>query len=222
MAAICTLLLQGRGVTAVVLASTVLVQCGADAVARSPFAPTAAAPPAAGAFNLDRPAPNDTYEFRLSLENMYREQLHRPLTSSFVDLESGVVWLQEYLRYRVDGCSHDLATAYVIAQVDGGAGPPACGAAHEQFPPRNESLDFMERLEAKFQQDPRRRPTKTHVDLVGNVVWMQEYLRYRAMGCTYDEARWNVAVQIFGGTAADSCGGSAIATRRRHEAAVSR
>jgi hypothetical protein len=29
-------------------------------------------------------------------------------------------------------------------------------------------------------------------------------------------------VQIFGGTAADSCGGNATATRRRHEAAVSR
>jgi hypothetical protein len=211
MAAICTLLFQGRGVTAVVLASTVLIQCSTDAAGRSPFAPSGIAP-----------TPDDTYAFRLSLESMYREQLHRPLTSSFVDLESGVVWLQEYLRYRVDGCSHELATTYVIAQVGGSAGPQACGAPDEQFPPRDESLDFMQRLEAKYQQDPGRVPTKTHVDLVGNVVWTQEYLRYRSMGCSYDEARWNVAVQIFGGTAADSCGGNATATRRRHEAAVSR
>ncbi|HEX4913066.1 MAG TPA: hypothetical protein VFV51_03870, partial [Vicinamibacterales bacterium] len=88
--------------------------------------------------------------------------------------------------------------------------------AGDHFPPQDESLHFMQRLETKYQGELRRRPVATHVDLVGHVVWMQEYLRYREMGCTYDEARWNVAIQIFGGDAAATCGGDVIAARRRH------
>ena len=215
MSAICTLLFPNGRVTLVASASILLIQCSGEAVERSPFAPTAIAAVAASRVHLDAATTREAVDFRLSLENMYREQLHRPLSASFVDFEGGVVWLQEYLRYRVHGCAHEVAVAQVMDQVDGGAVALPCGAAGDDFPPQDESLHFMQQLEAKYQRELGRRPTATHVDLVGHVVWMQEYLRYRTMGCSYDEARWNVAIQIFGGAAAEACSGSVSGARQR-------
>ena len=214
MSAICTMF-PNRRVTLVASVSVLLIRCSGEAVERGPFAPTPLAAVAASRVHLDAATTREAVDFRLSLENMYREQLHRPPASSFVDFEGGVVWLQEYLHYRVHGCAHDVAVAQVMDQVDGGAVALPCGPAGNDFPPQDESLHFMQRLEAKYQRELRRRPTATHVDLVGQVVWMQEYLRYREMGCTYDEARWNVAIQIFGGEAAEGCGGDATGARQR-------
>ena len=135
------------------------------------------------------------------------------MTVSFVDIEGAVV--QEYLRYRLSACSHEVAIEMVMTQIAGRGIPALCAlVTSRDFPPQNESLDFMQRLESTYQHGLKRAPTRTHIDVVGNVVWMQEYLRYRASGCSYDEARWNVATQIFGGGVAETCGAESIAARR--------
>jgi len=43
-----------------------------------------------------------------------------------VDNEGDVVWTQEYLRYRVNGCGHAVAVQDVMLQIDGFAAPPVC------------------------------------------------------------------------------------------------
>jgi predicted small lipoprotein YifL len=208
--------------------------CGGGGESRNPTAPSAvarhslphentvrpiiAAPAANRPVNLPAPANligpadvnfpprNETFDFRRSLENLYRDELNRTLTSSFVDIEGAVVWVQEYLRYRVNQCSHLAASARVMSQIEGRGISPVCGSTGSlAFPPRNESVDFMQQLEAKYQHDLRRAATGTYVDSVGNVVWTQEYLRYRAAQCTSQDAYAKIRTQISGGGVPDDC-----------------
>jgi len=44
----------------------------------------------------------------------------RSLSTTYVDREGEVVWMQEYIRYRVNGCDHNTAIQRVFAQIDGG------------------------------------------------------------------------------------------------------
>src|SRR4029079_6854366 len=64
-----------------------------------------------------------------------------------------------------------------IAYVGGVSGP-----MDVLFPPRNESFQFRNDLETKYQSLGRGQST-TYVDREGEVVWMQEYIRYRVNGC---------------------------------------
>jgi hypothetical protein len=43
-----------------------------------------------------------------------------------VDAEGGVVWTQEYLRYRVNQCDHPTSVQKVFSQIDGGGVSPTC------------------------------------------------------------------------------------------------
>jgi len=43
-----------------------------------------------------------------------------------VDREGDVVWIQEYLRYRVNSCGHAAAVQSVLTQIDGRSAPPVC------------------------------------------------------------------------------------------------
>lgn len=52
------------------------------------------------------PPRNEPFDFRLQLETKYRDGLRRSATASGVDLEGDIVWIQEYLRYRINGCGH--------------------------------------------------------------------------------------------------------------------
>ena len=188
----------------------------------TPTAPSAAprlntallsAPPHLPAFpEVSRPSDvtfpprNEPLMFRLLLENLYRDSLRRTAVPTFVDQEGTVVWTQEYLRYRVNLCSHAAAVAAVMTQIDGGASPPACGSTSTAtFPPRNEPLDFMIQLEAKYRDGLRRTATPSFVDVEGNIVWTQEYLRYRVGGCSHDGAQQRVFDQIAGRGIAPEC-----------------
>lgn len=51
--------------------------------------------------------------------------LRRPVLSA-VDIEGDVVWVTEYIRYRVSGCSHAVATQKVFAQIEGRGVQPPC------------------------------------------------------------------------------------------------
>lgn len=72
------------------------------------------------------PPRQEPFDFRQQLERKYRDQLQRPATQSFADLEGAIVWTQEYLRYRVNSCGHLVAVTKVFDQIDGRAIGPVC------------------------------------------------------------------------------------------------
>lgn len=147
------------------------------------------------------PPRNEPYDFRLQLEAKYRDGLQRPASPTHVDLEGDIVWTQEYLRYRVNRCTHTEAVQRVMFQIDGGGALPACGdepTGQVQFPPRNEPFDFRLQLEAKYRDGLKRPATSSHVDIEGDIVWTQEYIRYRVNYCDHYEATQRVFLQIDG------------------------
>jgi len=154
------------------------------------------------------PPRDESLDFRNQLEAKYRDGLRRGPTSTSVDVEGDVVWTSEYLRSRVYQCTHQQAVDRVAAQIDGNAPPGVCGAAvagSVQFPPRNEALDFRNQLEGKYRDGLRRGPTATAVDREGDVVWIQEYLRYRVNSCGHAAAVQSVLTQIDGRSAPPVC-----------------
>lgn len=154
------------------------------------------------------PPRDESLRFRQELETYYRDVLGRSPSSSFVDLEGTIVWTQEYLRYRVNGCDHATAVARVMAIIDGGAIGPVCSTSSSAFPPRNEPFQFRQDLEAKYRDSLRRGPTTTFVDTEGDIVWTQEYFRFRTIGCTDAQASARVFEQLRGAPPSSTCGGA--------------
>jgi hypothetical protein len=147
------------------------------------------------------PARNESMDFRSRLETKYRDGLRRGNTTTYVDTEGDIVWLSEYFRYRVNDCSHTQAQTRVFAQIDNTGTYGVCGrvsASNVAFPPRNESLTFRNALEAKYRDQLRRGAGQSAVDNEGDVVWVQEYLRYRVNGCSHQVAIDKVFAQIDG------------------------
>jgi hypothetical protein len=137
----------------------------------------------------------------VQLESKYRDGLRRTASPTYVDLEGDIVWTQEYLRYRVNRCTHSDAVQRVLFQIDGGTALPTCGDApvgQILFPPRNEPLDFRLQLESKYRDGLKRAATSSHVDIEGDIVWTQEYIRYRVNWCDHYEATQRVFMQIDG------------------------
>lgn len=204
-------------------AALVLVTAGCSSPSSSPTAPSAVAdraatvltvapqqntmtlPGVSGPSDVTFPPRNEPLLFRTALESLYRDSLRRSAVQTFVDQEGTVVWTQEYLRYRVNLCSHAAAVSAVMNQIDGRGIQATCGSASTAtFPPRNEPLDFMIQLEAKYRDGLRRTASPSFVDVEGNIVWTQEYLRYRVSGCGHDTSQLRVFDQIAGhGVGAD-------------------
>jgi hypothetical protein len=154
-----------------------------------------------GSGSVSFPPRNESLDFRTQLEAKYRDGLRRGNSTSYVDTEGDIVWLSEYFRYRVNACSHSQAQTRVFAQIDNTGTYGVCGSVGPgavAFPPRNESLDFRVALEAKYRDDLRRGAGQTAVDNEGDVVWIQEYLRYRVNGCSHAVAIDKVFAQIDG------------------------
>ena len=151
------------------------------------------------------PPRDEAFRFRQALEVKYRDDLGRRPTSSHVDIEGAVVWTQEYLRYRVNGCGHAEAESKVLSQIRGGGIAPVCSDDELPFPPRNEAFDFRNRLERLYRDELRRSPKGTHVDLEGDIVWTQEYLRYRVSACPHAFAQGKVFDQIDGRGVQPAC-----------------
>jgi hypothetical protein len=74
------------------------------------------------------PPRNEGLLFMNQLDATYRDSLRRSLGSSFVDNEGAVVWVLEYLRYRLNGCNHGDATTKVLQQIRGQGIQPVCTA----------------------------------------------------------------------------------------------
>ena len=72
------------------------------------------------------PPRNEGLLFMNQLDNTYRDALRRSLGSSFVNNEGAVVWVLEYLRYRLNGCNHGDATTKVLQQIRGQGIQPVC------------------------------------------------------------------------------------------------
>jgi hypothetical protein len=181
----------------------------------SPAAPTAAFMDTtpmgvggiAGPMDVLFPSRADALQFRNELETKYQTGLNRAATLTFVDREGDVVWVQEYIRYRVNGCDHATAVSRVMAQIDGGTPGGICAENREfliQFPPRNEVFDFRQQLETKYQQMGRSQES-TFVDIEGSVIWTQEYMRYRVNRCDHGTSAQKVFAQIDGAAPTDTC-----------------
>jgi hypothetical protein len=156
------------------------------------------------------PPRNEPFSFRQQLEATYRDRLGRGSQASFVDIEGTIVWTQEYLRYRVNGCSHPDALARVTTQILSGGIAPVCQdftGTTVNFPPRNEPLLFRQALEGIYRDSLRRGAVQTFVDAEGDIVWTQEYFRYRVNGCNNQQATDRVLSQVLGGPVQPTCTG---------------
>lgn len=152
------------------------------------------------------PPRNESFQFRNDLETKY-QSMGRPASTTYVDREGEVVWMQEYIRYRVNGCDHNTAIQRVMTQIDGGQAGGVCGAPPDGvilFPSRADSLDFRRQLETKY-QSMGRGLTTTFVDLEGSAIWIQEYERYRVNNCDHATAESKVFAQIDGGPVQPTC-----------------
>lgn len=208
-----------RYVTGVVILIAASMACsrGADRpVATLPTGPSAAVTSettisfvggVSGPMDVLFPGRNDSFQFRNDLEAKYQNGLNRSATTTYVDREGEVVWTQEYIRYRVNGCDHSTAVSRVMAQIDGGVAGGICSAPAEGlilFPSRADALQFRRELETKYQQMGRAL-APTFVDLEGAVIWIQEYLRYRINACDHATATSKVVSQIDGGAVPATC-----------------
>ena len=170
--------------------------------------PTSVAPGGiSGKFDVSFPPRDQSFDFRNQLETKYQTGLGRSVQATFVDREGEVVWTQEYMRYRTNGCDHGTATQRVMTQIDGQPAGLVCGAPPDGlilFPPRTDSLDFRRQLESKYQTF-NRPASGSAVDAEGGVVWTQEYLRYRVNQCDHPTAVQKVFSQIDGGGVSPTC-----------------
>jgi len=72
------------------------------------------------------PPRNEGLDFMNALQVKYRDGLRRGAGSSYVNSEGAVVWVLEYLRYRLNSCSHGDATTKVFMQIRGQGIQPVC------------------------------------------------------------------------------------------------
>jgi len=147
------------------------------------------------------PPRDESLDFRRQLEALYQNQLRASPAATAVDVEGSIVWLSEYLRYRVGRCAHATAALRVFSQMDDTGVYGLCSVTTPEqaaFPPRNEALDFRVQLETKYRESLRRGLNATYVDNEGDVVWLQEYLRYRLNGCSHGDATSKVFSQVLG------------------------
>jgi hypothetical protein len=158
-----------------------------------------------GPLEIAFPPRNEALLFRQTLESLYRDNLRRAPEVSYVDLEGDVVWTQEYIRFRLNGCGHGDAQSRVMSEIDGAPNVATCGFESTAFPPRNEALDFRRALEQKYRDGLRRGAGQSYVDLEGDVVWTSEYFRFRVGGCAHPEGVANVQAQVLGGAAPGLC-----------------
>jgi hypothetical protein len=207
-----------HSVIAVVLMVAAVACSSPDRARRmSPTGPSAVTTAGAGPTDLGGisgpmdvlfPSRADSLQFRNQLETKYQIGLGRAASMTSVDKEGEVVWTQEYIRYRVNGCDHPTAVQRVMAQIDGN--PPGGICAENRdfvivFPPRDHTMDFRRQLETKYLQSLLRAPAPTFVDMEGSVIWTQEYLRYRVNECDHTSAVVKVNAQIDGGPVQPTC-----------------
>lgn len=153
------------------------------------------------------PPRNEPNTFFRNLQNLYRDMLRRSQTLTYVDPEGQNVWLTEYFRFYLNGCSHQDAMSRTIQEITTGGTLPTCGAETLAFPPRNLPNEFQARLESTYRDVLRRPQVLSYVDGEGANVWMAQYLRFRTSGqCAHATAESKVFTEIRGGGVQSDCG----------------
>ena len=168
------------------IASTACSKNDNRSVAASPTSPTVASANAdatigyvggvSGPMDVLFPGRNESFQFRNELETKYATGLGRAAAGTFIDREGEIVWMQEYIRYRVNGCDHGTAIARVMTQIDGGAAGGICAAPPEglvNFPSRTDVFEARRALEAKYQQMGRGLSLSS-VDAEGSAIWIPD------------------------------------------------
>jgi hypothetical protein len=153
------------------------------------------------------PPRNEPNAFFAELQRVYRDELRRPQNAvSYVDPEGQNVWLTEYFRFWLNGCSHEDASSRTLQQITTGATLPTCGAERTDFPPRNLPNEFQGRLEATYRDVLRRPQMLSYVDSEGANVWLAQYIRFRTTGnCNHATAQSKVIAEIRGGGVQPDC-----------------
>jgi hypothetical protein len=153
------------------------------------------------------PPRNETYLFFQDLQALYRDVLRRPQTGTSVDAEGQTVWLSEYFRFHVNGCTHEVASSRTLTEIATGLALPGCGTGSVSFfPPRNLPNEFQNQLEATYRDVLRRPQTLSYVDSEGTNVWLGAYLLRRVIGCDHASAESEVFTEIRGGRVELECG----------------
>jgi hypothetical protein len=159
---------------------------------------------------VEMPPDPDTRMFIDAIDAKYRDALKRPALASHVDDDTSAMWVQRYLRFRIHGCAHPVAVDKIFQQIDGHGAQPLCSRpAKAVLPPWNETTEFRRELEIKLADRP---PVATYVDLEGQAIWPQEYLRYRIEGCSHRDATAAVLARIDGEPDRPRC----VSTAPRH------
>ena len=153
------------------------------------------------------PPRNEAYLFFQDLQALYRDELRRPQTSTSVDAEGQTVWLSEYFRFVVNGCTHERASAQTLSEITTGVALPSCNSGSVSFfPPRNLPGEFQNQLEATYREVLRRPQTLSYVDSEGTHVWIGAYLFNRVIGCDHASAESAVFNEIRGLRVELGCG----------------
>lgn len=151
------------------------------------------------------PPRNEPNTFFQDLQVLYRDVLQRSQVTTYVDPEGLNVWLTEYFRFYLNGCSHQEATSRAIQEISTGVTLPTCGAETTAFPPRNLPNEFQTQLEATYRDVLGRSQVLSYVDGEGANVWLAQYLRLRLSGCAHAEAETKVFTEIQGGGVQADC-----------------
>lgn len=152
------------------------------------------------------PPRNEPNTFFADLQRLYRDELRRPQSAiSYVDPEGQNVWLTEYFRFWLNGCSHEDASSRTLEEIATGATLPPCGAERFDFPPRNLPNEFQGRLEAAYRDVLRRPQMLSYLDSEGANVWLAQYLRFRLNGCGHADAQAKVFTEVRGGGVQPTC-----------------
>ena len=72
------------------------------------------------------PPRSEGLDFMNQLDEVYRDRLRRSPSPVYVNNEGRVVWILEYLRYRLNSCGHADATMRVFQQILGQGIQPTC------------------------------------------------------------------------------------------------
>jgi hypothetical protein len=148
----------------------------------------------------------DTLDFRRQLESKY-SSMGRTASQVNVDQEGEATWIEEYSRYRTNGCDHNTATQRVMEQIDGAAPGALCSLLQfpetAVYPPRDHLTDFRRQLGSKYQSMGR--SAQSVVDPDGAAIWVGDYLRYRASGCDHPSSVQKTLTQVDNNPAPDTC-----------------
>ena len=117
------------------------------------------------------PPRNEPNVFFQNLQAFYRDVIGRSQVATYVDPEGQNVWLTEYFRFYLNGCSHDEASSRTINEIVTGNVLQTCGSESLIFPPRNLPNEFQNRLEATYRDVLRRPQMLGYVDSEGANVW---------------------------------------------------